>query len=487
MLSRQDRSRPDVNRTGSVHVRRGRSRNRTSFLRHGETWRLQWSQMTWWRMANKRHVAWWYLRHWIRDVWTRAKWKWSEPVDGRPLCRQLSAANPLSISAFDLRIWNPIRWRRTVGDEAGALGPLEWLPPDIKAHKIVHRGDLFALHRVHHVEDVQAFHADDVTRADDIVRLAATGTLVHLADSDPRLEALLGDELYGLVSTDARGIDAGTRELRSIRMRRIALRDYSLQTYVPECDGDVLPDAPGLPLVSVLLATKRPRLLQRAIAGVARQTYPRLELVLALHGRGFVDVDRHIAALQHPVKVVHLPIHEPLGTVLNAATGSSSGTLLTTMDDDDLYGADHVWDLVLAYQYSQAQLVGKGFEFVYLLAVDKTIHLNSGYGEDYRAMTIAGGTLLISRRDLDRVGGWRKQSRSVDQALIEDVLRTCGSVYRTHGTGFMSVRSRHGHTWEVPDEFFLAGYDTIKCGWNPALADLGDLDLPHPSSNDGDL
>ena len=408
-------------------------------------------------------------------------------MDGRPLCRQPSApANPLWISAFDLRIWNPIRWRRIVDDTAGSLGPPEWLPSDIKTHKIVHQDDLFGLRRVHHVEDIQEFHADVATRAGDLVRLAATGTVVHLADSDPRLEALLGDEFYGLMSTDITGIDAGTRELRSIKMRRIALRDHSLQTHVQECGEDVWSDPPDLPLVSVLLATKRPRLLRQAIAGVARQTYPRLELVLALHGRDFKDVERHVAALPHPVKVVQMPIHEPLGTVLNAATGPSSGTLLTKMDDDDLYGADHVWDLVLAYYYSQAQLVGKGFEFVYLSAADKTIHQNSGYGEDYRAMTVAGGTLLISRRDLDRIGGWRRQPRSVDLALIEDVLRSRGCVYRTHGAGFMLVRSRHGHTWEVPDEYLLAGADTIKSGWNPALADLGDLNLPHPTSSAGD-
>lgn len=487
MLSPQDTSRPVLDRTGSIHARRGRLRNRTFPPRPGGAWLLRWTQTTWWRVANKRRVARWYLRHWIRGIWTWVKWTRSESTDGGSLCRPLSAAaDPLSISPFDLRIWNPIRWRRIVDATVGSLGPLEWLPPHIKAHKIIHKGDLFGLRRVHHVEDLQAFHADVATRAGDLVRLAATGTVVHLADSDPRLEALLGGGLYGLMSTDTTDIDADTRELRSIRMRRIALRNHSLQTYVRECEEDTLPDSPDLPLVSVLLATKRPWLLQRAVAGVARQTYPRLELVLALHGRDFVDVERRIAAFLHPVKVVHLPIHEPLGTVLNAATDSSSGILLTKMDDDDLYGADHVWDLVLAYQYSQAQLVGKGLEFVYLSAADKTIHQSSGYGEDYRAMTVAGGTLLISRRDLDRVGGWRRQSGSVDLALIEDVLQTRGSVYRTHGAGFMLVRSRHSHTWEMPDEYFLAGADTIECGWNPALADLGDLNLPHPTSGDGD-
>ncbi len=44
------------------------------------------------------------------------------------------------------------------------------------------------------------------------------------------------------------------------------------------------------PRVSILLATRRPELLPYCLAAVARLTYPRLVLVLVLHGAGYMTV-----------------------------------------------------------------------------------------------------------------------------------------------------------------------------------------------------
>ena len=51
-----------------------------------------------------------------------------------------------------------------------------------------------------------------------------------------------------------------------------------------------------------------------------------------------------------------------LGDALNAGVEASSGELVTKMDDDDYYSTEHLWDLVLALEYSGADLVGKGAE-----------------------------------------------------------------------------------------------------------------------------
>ncbi len=233
-------------------------------------------------------------------------------------------------------------------------------------------------------------------------------------------------------------------------------------------------------MVSVLLVTKRPRFLPWTLDAVERQTYPNLELVLALHSEGFVDVEQQLSALSCPVKVLQVPAREPLGAALNAATDASDGTLLTKMDDDDVYGADHVWDLVLAREYSGAQLVGKFHEFVYLARSDRTIHWRNSGNERYQMSGFAGGTLLISHHELGRVGGWRRVPRHVDKALWTDVARARGCMYRVHGAGFMLVRHGHRHTWDVPDDHFLAQATTVSPGWNPALAGIKDLTLPHP-------
>ena len=441
-----------------------------------------------WRTADTRRMAWWYLRHWIRSRWLRAA---SKPPKRRGSVRSRPAAvrriesdesklpeapRQSVVPAFDPRLCNPFRWPRAAGNEVAAPGPIEWLPPGVEAHRVVHRDDLLRLRRFHHVEDVQAFHASDVARAGGLARMAAAGVVVHLADGGPRLRALLGAELHDLMTAGVNGLDDGARELLSIRMRRAALRDHSLQARAWQLGRE----AP--PLVSILLATGRPRFLPRALAAVARQTWPRLELVLGLHGGPFAEVERRVAELRHPVKVVRAPASQPLGAVLAAAAAAASGTLLTKMDDDDLYGADHIWDLVLAREYSRAALVGKGVEFVYLAASDRTVHWHCGGGESYREpTTLAGGALLIARDALERAGGWRRVSGGVDQALIEDVVRAGGSVYRTHGAGFMLVRHGQRHAWDVSDGWFLARADSVVPGWNPALADLGDLDLPRPA------
>ena len=501
----------------------------------GEAWSfLRWSigLARWWA-ANKLPRAGLSLRRRQRSHAVRAISLLARATPGTPSRAEprgpagpgdhaAGHVRPGGLAAFDPRICNPIGWLRVVGNEVAALGPRERLPPGVEAHRVVHRDDLLRLRRMHHVEDVQAFHADPAARAVALARLAAAGVVVHLADGDrsasaarpavasrsaahredggrdpatadaqgdvgagSRLEALLGAGLHRLMTTDVRDLDPGARELLSIGMRRAALRDHAWRARGRRPGRD----DPGIflsepPLVSVLLATRRPRFLPWILAAVARQTYPNLELVLALHGGPFAGVERRVAELPFPVRVVEVSASEALGAVLDAATAAANGALLTKMDDDDLYGADHVWDLVLAHEYSRAPLVGKHAEFVYLSATDQTIHRVNRRNEDYQG-NLTGGALLVSRRELDRVGGWRRVRRSVDSALIADFVRTGRRIYRTHGAGYLMVRHDDRHTWDAPDHQLLAEADRISPGWNPEMAGIEPPAVRHPALDGG--
>ena len=383
-----------------------------------------------------------------------------------------------SLPPFDLRAYSPIGWQRNGVSETAALGPIERLPPGVDAQLVVHRNDLRRLRSVHHLEDVQAFHPDIATRAGVLSRLAVCGVVTRIADRDERLRPLLGDDLYRLMTSDMNQMNADERELLSVRMRRVAQREHSSFGRLHQSRSD------RLPLVSVLLATRRPNFLKYALDSVAKQTYPRLELIIALHGDGFDDAARRIAEFPRPAKTLRLSVSEPLGAVLNAATQASDGTLLAKMDDDDVYDSDHIWDLVLAQNYSGAQLVGKWHEFLYLVASDRTIYWLDGESERYHALVLAGGTFLISRHALDRVGGWRRVPGGVDTFLVEDVLRTGGRVYRTHGFGYMMVRHGFRHTWNSrngSDEELLAIADRVWNGFRPDLAGIESLTMPHPA------
>lgn len=358
--------------------------------------------------------------------------------------------------------------------EVVALGPVSLLPPGAEAHRRVRPGDLRRLRRAHHLEDVAAFHPDPASRARLLTRLAAAGVVLRLADGGPGLRPLLGGELHRLMTADARGSDPAARERASVRMRRAALRNRAVA-------------AGAVPSLSVLLPTRRPEFLPWALDAVRRQTYPRLELVLALHGDGFDAVEPIIAAAGLPpsveVKSVRIPAEEPLGAALDAATRASSGSLLAKMDDDDLYGADHLWDLVLARQYSRAQLVGKMAEFVYLAESDRALRRRWGRPERWWT-PLAAGAHLISRADLLRVGGWPRAPRGIGTELERAVLRHAGGVYRAHGLGYVLVRHGLGHTWRRGDAYFLRSAAWIAPGWNPSLADVEPPTIVHPAAGE---
>ena len=386
----------------------------------------------------------------------------------------------LAVPALDPALDNPVGWVREVEHRVTALGPPRLLPPGVRAHRAVTAGDRDALRHCHHLEDVAAFHAGAPERAGTLARLAARGVPVHLADRDPALSALLGAELHGLMTEEIRGAGASAREALSIAMRRAALRSHSLHARARQVCAAARAEAPELARISVLLATRRPGHLAAALANAARQSYPRLELVLALHGPGFAAdaVERAIAGFAHPVKRLHLDASRPLGSVLNAAADAASGALLAKMDDDDLYGPEHLWDLALAREYSGAALVGKFPATVYLARSDRTVRRRRVPSETWSS-SITGGTMLIGREDLERAGGWRRLPRHVDAALVEDVLRAGGGVYRTHDAGYLMVRHGDRHTWEADDAEFLVGAEAVHRGWHPALAGIEDAPRPH--------
>jgi hypothetical protein len=65
--------------------------------------------------------------------------------------------------------------------------------------------------------------------------------------------------------------------------------------------------------------------------------------------------------------------------------------------------------------------------------------------------------------------------RGVDAALIDDVARAGGAIWRTHPFGFLVRRSTGSHTWRISDSYFLrqaqqqwSGMDLDVAGVEPA-------------------
>lgn len=210
------------------------------------------------------------------------------------------------------------------------------------------------------------------------------------------------------------------------------------------------------PTISILLATRRPQLLDAVVAMIRAQTHRQVEVVIAVHGG---DPDH----LPTPdvgdlgLRVLAAPGDRSLGHALRLAAEAASGELLTKMDDDDHYGPDHLLDLVLARHVSGAPVVGKSSTVVHVEALDTTVRRVIGVPET-PVHRVAGGTILVGAHELRSLGGWADVPRAVDSALMQAATAAGAMIYRPHDIGYLYVRhaSDGGHTWSADAGHFLA-------------------------------
>lgn len=400
---------------------------------------------------------------------------------GRPRLRVLAgaaawrggppAAVPFALPPVDIGVVNPIGFDNGELRQVGRVAPCahpgrgegtDVLGDDgaalacIPAGAALSSGQVRPLRPLRVLHDSPGAHPGPVAHARLLIQLAAAGVPVSAADLPPEVRDLLEQPLVQALNATAAAHwpEPVDREASSVVLRRAALLHHApsarWRTFAASVPLALAPQPP----VSVLLVTRRPALLGAALAHVRRQSYRRLQLVLGLHGDHFADtaVTDGLRDLDLPFTVVRVAAELRFGDALNRVTDAADGRYVTKMDDDDLYGPDHIGDLVLAAGYSGADLVGKGAELTYLEALDVTVR-RSRRSETF-SRHVAGGTLLLSREVLDEVGGWRAVQRSVDYALINQVLAAGGSVYRTHGLGFVLRRHGDGHTWDPGLDYF---------------------------------
>lgn len=277
--------------------------------------------------------------------------------------------------------------------------------------------------------------------------------------------AALEKQLNGLVSISRQAEDTTTalKELLSdseFRDRRghLAMRAvFAKHTYSHRV-SDVL-SAVGLPdmktpdSVSIVLATNRPHQLDHAIAQVARQKHSPLQLVLVTHGFQREDIPRlaREAGLED-VEVRSADRSMTLGACLNIGIEAADGKFIAKMDDDNLYGADYLSDLMFSFAFAGAQIVGKGAHHVFLENSGRTL-LRFDHLEHTRTRFIQGGTILGTRDALAALR-FADIPRGVDTDLLKRARKRQLGIYSADRFNFVSVRSGRPdeHTWKIEDE-----------------------------------
>ncbi len=293
---------------------------------------------------------------------------------------------------------------------------------------------------------------------------------------------LLGPHVAAALTAPVDLTDSVAREEHSVVLRRLALREFSVEAWRRHLVEQSSRHPASPPSVSVVLATKRPEMLGFALRQVAKQRGRDVQLVLAPHGfEPDPAMVRELAGDRVARSLVLLPRDESevFGDVLAAAAARADGDLVLKMDDDDWYGPDFVSDLLLARAYSGAEVVGMPSEYHYL--APKNVTVRRGHRAELYAHFVAGGTLLIERGLLRAVGSFRPVRRYVDAQLLAAVTRAGAAIYRTHGLGYLLRRNAAGHTWQVDMDYLLdpARVAEIRPGFAPSrLLEVSPDELP---------
>ena len=126
------------------------------------------------------------------------------------------------------------------------------------------------------------------------------------------------------------------------------------------------------------------------------------------------------------------------------------------MDDDELYGPHYIADLVHAFRYTAAQIVGKLSHYVHLTGSGANILRYPELEHSY--VDLVRGGALLAAGDLLRAYRFDDVTQGEDTRLFRRCRADGVKIYSADRFSFVMVRHRDParHTWQVSDRALMA-------------------------------
>ncbi|QXJ20862.1 glycosyltransferase [Actinomadura graeca] len=295
---------------------------------------------------------------------------------------------------------------------------------------------------------------------------AAAGVPIvhHRADTEPAFGPAVEDGKNA--SRVLRALLHGP-ELRD-RQAHLALREvHAAHTYRHRVDtllehlGVDSAHAPrtGRPAVSLVMSTCRAEQIAPAVEMAARQEWRPLQLVIVLHGLDLDPLDVQKRAMTAGIDDVVVLAADPsrtLGGCLNMAIDAAGGDYIGKMDDDELYGPHYLSDLLPAFSYTDAGVVGKLAHYAHLASIDATLLRYPDL--EHRYVDVLRGGALLGEGGLMRSYRFADVGRGEDTDLFRRLRSDGVRVYAADRYSFITIRHAEAerHTWRPSDLELLA-------------------------------
>lgn len=220
-------------------------------------------------------------------------------------------------------------------------------------------------------------------------------------------------------------------------------------------------ESPG---VSIITSTIRQHCMQNVLDNYSRQKYPNKELIVILN-RNSMDMEEWLeqAGKYEHVRVLRVDESKGLGECLNYAIENAKFDYVSKFDDDNYYGPDFTGDLMNAFSYTDADIVGKQAYFIYFEGSNILGIYGSGFENRY--VTFMSGSALIIKKSVFNKIRFIDGSKSEDTQFLKDCVASGFRLYSTDRYNYACVRkvSKADHTWKAADADLLKTCRFVAC------------------------
>jgi cellulose synthase/poly-beta-1,6-N-acetylglucosamine synthase-like glycosyltransferase len=218
--------------------------------------------------------------------------------------------------------------------------------------------------------------------------------------------------------------------------------------------------------VTVVTCTNKLMHRRNIFQNFVNQTWGKLELIVILN-RDDLNIKewKQLAETYNNVSVHRVSQTKSLGHCYNIAAGLAKYNYIATFDDDDYYAPNYIKDLMLAFRYSNADIVGKKAYYLYFKSNNLLAIRN--HTEEYKYLDensfLDGGKKIVRRKVFEQVD-YRNISNCEDVYFSKDSMKKGFTIFSAdkYNLVYMRKKNKAMHTWKVTDQKLLGMCTVIK-------------------------
>lgn len=201
--------------------------------------------------------------------------------------------------------------------------------------------------------------------------------------------------------------------------------------------------------VSVIVCTKRPLFMDNILENYLKQDWGTKELIVILNNDE-IDIDSwQVKAHKYPnLHIYQLSEQTTLGECLNYAIKKAKYNFIAKFDDDDYYGPYFLTDLMHAFNYTDADIVGKLCHYAYLESMKALVIRFPGYDNKFTNFLV--GSFIVKKAVFNTVN-----FDPISIGEISSFLRKCRTkgfkIYSADRYNYVYVRriNPNDHSWKT--------------------------------------